>query len=956
MFFIIDQSFSIFHASNKIKNILIMKKLIGFISIFLFFLQVNAQDDLKTVLPKDPSTYIGVLPNGIRYYVRKNSKPENRAELRLAVNVGSTSEDDDQQGLAHLTEHMAFNGSTHFKKNELVDYLESVGTKFGPHLNAYTSFDETVYMIQLPTDKPEIVEKGLQILEDWAHNLSFDSLEVEKERGVVIEEWRLGQGANERLRRKYWPLLFTDSRYANRLPIGKKDIIEKCSQSTLKRFYSDWYRTDLMAVIAVGDFDPIMMVGKIKKEFSDLPKKNDARQLQTYMVPDNKELIIATATDKEARFADVEVIYKQPKESEVTVEDYRRGLAQRLFSSMLDTRMSEILREANPPFINASTSYGKLVRNINAFSSSAICREDGIKQALITLVNENERVLRFGFTKGELERQKLEMMKGMQTAYNERDKTESRNLAREYVSNFLAAESMPGIEYEYNLVKKYLDGISLEEVNAFAKKWITDGKNCIVLITAPEKESTKMPSDAEIKSIVQSMNKLELKPYIDKVSDKPLMSAVLKGSVVTSTNKMDEFNITEWNLPNGVKVFAKVTDFKNDEILFSSFSWGGWSLYSDKDFQSAVISDEIVDESGIGDFDPVALDKKMTGKIVSCSPYISDFQQGFWGSSSPADLETLMQLIYLYINAPRKDTTAFSSWLEKQRGILRNRNTDPQSVFSDTVLYLMSGYNYHYRPRTVESLDEINQQRSFNIYKERFSNANSSTYFFVGNFNIDTLKKFVEKYLGSLPSTQAVEKFKDMGVRTPTGKVEKTVRMGQEPRSTVMLRWNMPFVFARQNRSEVNVLNKLMSIRLREVLREEKSGVYGVSFNSNPQHYPVEKLEQMISFSCSPENVDMLVKAALEIIKEVKQNGCDEKNLVKIKETAIRERETYLKENSFWLNAISSNFQNGEDLHDIFKYNDWVNNLKTTDFVGFAKKYLQEDNYAKLVLAPGADN
>ena len=948
-----QSTFSIFHTSNENKIIRIMKNLLSLIVGLMLFIPVLAQEELNVALPKDGKTITGVLPNGIHYYIRHNTKPEKRAELRLAVNAGSTSENDDQRGLAHLTEHMAFNGTLHFKKNELIDYLESVGTKFGAHLNAYTSFDETVYMIQLPTDTPSIVDKGLQILEDWAHNLSFDSLEIEKERGVVVEEWRLGQGANERMRRKYWPLLFKDSRYAERLPIGKKEIIEKSSQTTLKNFYKDWYRPDLMAIVAVGDFDPKLMEEKIKKEFSAIPVKFNARPLLVYNVPDNKDLIIAKATDKEARFADVEIIYKQPLEKEVTVGDYRRGMAQQLFSAMMNARSNEIERQADPPFINSSSGYGTLVRNTYSYSCSAICREDGIERALTTLATENERVRRFGFTDGELERQKNEMMSGMEMTYSEREKTESRNLAREYVSNFLTAEPMPGIEYEYNLMKKYLDGIKLEEVNAFTKKWITEGNNCIVLVTAPDKESTKMPSDDKIKSILNTAKSLDLKIYDDRVVDKPLIEKAPAGSKVTFTKKIDEFNITEWILENGVKVFLKPTDYKNDEVLFSSYSLGGWSVYPDKDFLSASSADEIVDESGIGEFDANALEKKLSGKIVSCSPYISELQQGFNGRCSPKNLETLIQLIYSYNINPRKDPVAFSSWKEKQKGILQNKNADPQSVFSDTVRYLMSGYNFHYRPYKVDMLNEINPDRAFDIYKERFKNSSNSVYFFVGNFNTDTLMYLVQKYLGGLPSSQERSIWKDIGDSPPHGIVEKTVRMGQEPKSTVVLRWNMPFDYNRKNRNEINALNKLVSIRLREVLREEKSGVYGVGFNSIPQHFPEQNLEQVINFSCSPDNVDMLIKAALDVISEVKEKGCDEKNLLKIKETAIRERETYLKENSFWLNTISTNYQNGENILDLLHYTDWVNTLQTSDFSGFAKKYIQQDNYAKFILMPG---
>ncbi len=920
--------------------------------LLLFFVPSQAQLELTKQLAVDPAVRTGVLPNGIKYYIRKNSKPEQRAEFRIAVNAGSTSENDDQQGLAHFVEHMAFNGTKNFKKNEIIDYLESVGTKFGAHLNAYTSFDETVYMIQIPTDKPEIVDKGLQILEEWTHNLLFDSLEVEKERGVVVEEWRLGQGADERMRRKYWPTIFHDSRYAVRLPIGKKEIIENCSAKTLEAYYKDWYRPDNMALVAVGDFDPAQMEEKFKKQFSGVAPLKNARPVISYPVTDNKEFLVATATDKEARYGMIQLFYKQPREIHKTVEDYRRGMAQGLFSSMMNARTDELQRLPNPPFMFSGFGYGDLVRTKFAYYSSAACKEDGIERALETIVAENERVRRFGFTESELKRQKAEMMSQMEKAYNERDKTESRNFAREYVSNFLEEEAIPGIEVEMEIYRKYLDGITLEEVNAFSKKWITNGENCIAIITAPEKETTKMPSEARIKEIVASASKLDLKAYQDDMPDQPLITETLKGSPVKAEKSVADYGITEWTLGNGVKVIVKQTDFKNDEILFSSYSWGGWSGYSIDDFWSASSADVIVDQAGVGVFNATALEKLLTGKILNVTPYISELQQGFNGSCAPKDLESLLQLTYKYFVDPRKDADAFQSYIDKQKGILQNRSSDPQSVFFDTVSYVMSSYNPRNQPRTLATLNKIDLEKVHQIYKERFSDASGFTFVFVGSISPEQFKPLAEKYLGSLPSLNKKEMWKNTGAKYPKGKIDKKVSIGIEPKASVILRFNSPFEYNRQNRNEVTAFSKLFNIRLREVLREDKSGVYGVSCFSSPKHFPYENLETTIYFGCSPENVDMLVDAVWGVIKEVKEQVCDEKNLVKIKETALRERESSLKENQFWLNAISASYQNGEDILELKAYNDWVSKLKAEDLKAFANKYLVTDNYARFVLLP----
>lgn len=929
-----------------------MKNILLALSFLILMFPAKAQLELNSPLNMDPTIRSGTLSNGMKFYIKQNSKPEQRAEFRIAVNAGSTSENDDQQGLAHFVEHMAFNGTKNFKKNELVDYLESVGTKFGAHLNAYTSFDETVYMIQLPTDKPEIVDKGLQILEEWAHNLLFDSLEVEKERGVVVEEWRLGQGADERMRRVYWPAIFQESRYAVRLPIGKKEIIETSKRSTLQSFYKDWYRPDLMAIVAVGDFDPIAMEQKIKDQFADVKPVPNPRPVVSYEVGDNKEVLVATATDKEATYGMVQLFYKQPREIQKTVGDYRRGMSYSLFSGMLNARTAELQRLASPPFMYAGSGYGDLVRTKYAYYSVAACKEDGIEKALETIVAENERVRRFGFTETELSRQKSEMMSNMEKIYNERDKTESRNFAREYVANFLTQEPIPGINFEMEIYKKYLDGIKLEEVNSLAAKWITTGENCVAIITAPDKESTKMPSKERIKEIISSAEKLELSPYKDEVSTEPFISEDLKGSKVTSVKEIKEFGITEWTLGNGLKVVIKPTDFKNDEILCTSYSWGGWSVYSVADYWSAAPADDIIDQSGVGSFNATALEKMLTGKIVGLTPYISELQQGFNGSCAPKDLESMLQLTYKYFTDPRKDTEAFQSYLEKQKGALQNRSSDPQSVFFDTVSYVMSGYNPRNQPRTVSTLDKINLDKVYQFYKERFSDASGFTFFFVGSFKQEELKPLVEKYLGSLPALNKNEKWKNIGASAPSGKVEKVVKKGVEPKAAVLLRFNSDFVYNRNNRNEVIAFSKLINIRLREVLREDKSGVYGVSCRPNPKHYPEEKLETTVYFGCSPENVDMLVEAVLGVIKELKETVCEEKNLVKIKETSIRERESQMKENQFWLNAISSSYQNSEDILELGTYNDWVSKLKAEDFKVFANKYMKTENYAKFVLLP----
>jgi zinc protease len=929
-----------------------VKKLLLIVLMWSLAFTGSAQIETDAPIPVDPKIRTGVLPNGMKYYVRKNSKPEQRAELRLAVNAGSNFEEDNQQGIAHLTEHLAFNGTASFKKNELIDYLESVGTKFGPHLNAYTSFDETVYMLQIPTDKADIVDKGLQILEEWAHNLTFDSMEVQKERGVVVEEWRIGQGAGERMRRQYWPLLFKDSRYADRLPIGKKEIIESTPQSAIRAFYNDWYRPDLMAVIAVGDFDLDVMEKKIKDQFSKVPAKKSSKVWKSYDVPATKEMLYAAVTDKENTSSSIELLYKLPRETNVKINDFRDDIAKQLFSSMMNARLSEISRKADAPFLAAGGGFGGMVRTKSSFDVSIRCTETKFKTALNVVIQELERIRRHGFTQTELDRVKAEALDNIKRAYNERDKSPSAGFAREYVSNFLTNEPIPGIEKEYDYYNFFISQITLDEIGVIGKNYITGSENCFALITYPQKDGIEIPTEADIKKMFLDVKQADVTAYVDKVSTKPLIEATLKPAAIISEEKDEKYGITKWTFKNGVTVKVKPTDFNNDKIIFSSYSNGGWSTTARPDFYSAVSADAIVDNSGLGEFDATMLDKMLSGKTVSCSPGIGPLTQGLNGSCAPKDLSTMMELIYGYHTMPRIDKDAFSQFVEVRKTALKNKSVNPQAVYNDTVSYLMSGYHYAARPLTVELIDSINPDRALLIYKELMGDASGTNFYFVGNFNVDSLKEYVSKYIGNLPSSGTTKNWKDLGVRSPKGKINKTVEKGIAPKSYVSLRWNMDFEYSAKNRQEVSALNKLISIRLREVLREDKSGVYGVSYNMNPSRIPIQKLENTVGFSCKPENVDSLIDAVQTVIAEVKAKGCDDKNLEKIKQTFIRERETALKENSFWLSAMISADKNNEKLEEMEGYNAWVNSLTGKDFILFADKYFKTDNYARLVLMP----
>ena len=914
-----------------------------------------SQNALKPsdVLPLESKVRTGVLPNGMRYYIRYNAKPEKRAELRLAVNAGSTMENDNQQGLAHFVEHMAFNGSKNFKKNDLVNYLEGIGTKFGPDLNAYTSFDETVYMLQIPTDKEDIYKKGFLILEDWAHNLSFDSVEVEKERGVVTEEWRLGQGAFERMSRKYWPLMFKDSRYADRLPIGKPEILQQCKQHLLRDYYRTWYRPDLQSIIVVGDVDVDATEKMVKEQFGAIPKTEKPQPVKSWPVPDQKGLRVSVVSDKESPYNVIQLMYFEAPGSLKTYAEYREHIKQELINGIISARLNELTKKPNAPILYAGAGYYGYVRNKDAYNGFALFPNGKAKEAIEAVVTENERVKRFGFTASELERMKKQMLNDYEQRFNERDKTESKSLVSELVNLFLSGEAMPGIENEFNYAKQLMPGITLEELNSLAKKWVhPSGDNAMLVVMMSEKEENKVPTEAEVRQIFEKAEKnTAITKYEDKVVNKPLVAKLPTPQKVSKT--VDKgYGVTEWTLGNGARILLKPTDFKEDEILMTAYSWGGTNLYSDADYRSADASNAVQEQMGFGDFDATSLEKYLQGKSAGLNTGVGPVSEVLSGHSSKKDLETLMQLIYSAFAAPRIDEEAFTAWIQQQKGILQNVSSDPNQAFNDSVRYIMSGYHPRAKPETEASINEVKLDRTHQIYKERFSDAGDFVFTFVGSFKPEELKPLVEQYIGGISSNMVRESAKDLGVKSPKGTLSKTIKKGNEPRSTVQLMWTGEVAYTRKNRFEARALGNLLNITLRENLREDKGGVYGVGIYPSLEYFPKGSYRFTCGFSCAPENVEKLIAAAREEIEAVRKNGCNSINLGKIKETLIKERETALKENGFWLSYISNADTYQEQLSDLDVYTDWINQLSSEDFKRLANYYFNDNEFKRFVLNP----
>lgn len=902
-------------------------------------------------LPLDSNITTGTLPNGLRYYIRKNSEPQNRAELRLGINAGSILEDDDQRGLAHFVEHLAFNGTENFPKQTLVDYLESIGMRFGPDLNAYTSFDETVYMLQIPTDSAAIVETAFRILSDWAHNIRFSPEEVEKERGVIVEEWRLGRGANARMLDKQFPILFHESKYAERLPIGKKEIIETADVETIRRFYRDWYRADMMAVVAVGDFDVAQIEALIREHFAPIPASENPRKRQEFPVPDHAETLFSTATDPEATYTSISVYYKKPVEPENSLKSYRQNLVKSLHNSILNNRLNELLQQPEPPFLYAGVGEGRFVRTKSFFSMTAVVKDNELPTGLAALLTEARRIREFGVTPGELDRQKSEMLRGIEQAYRERDKSGSANYAAEYLRNFFEDEPIPGIAYEYELWQQYIPEISLAEVNAVAGE-LLDTKNRVVLINAPEKDGLNLPDESELQSVFEAVQNSDIEPYADNVSDEPLISTLPAPGDVVQKIHNDSLDVHEWQLSNGMRIFAKTTDFKNDQVLFRAFSPGGLSLYPDSVYIAGETAASVVAMGGIGNFDRIELEKKLAGKNVSVSPGINNMSEGISGGASPEDLETMFQLIHLYFTAPRMDSTAYLAYQAQIRGFLANRAADPETAFSDTVQVTMSDYHFRTRPWSDKLLQEMDLQKSYQIFRERFANAGDFTFIFVGNIDLLQLESLAETYLASLPATGDRENWRDEQIETPTGNIEKTLHRGLEEKAQVEIYFNGSFNWDRGNRLAIQAMASVLQIKLRETLREDQGGTYGVGVSASTSHYPESTYEIRIAFGCAPDRVNELTQLVFEQIDSLKTVDVDPQYLQKVQESLRRENEINLRRNGYWLSTLQFYLWNAENPNNILQTPSFIGQLSVEGIRAAAQQYFSTPNVARFQLLP----
>ncbi len=906
---------------------------------------------LDAELPVDSKVRVGTLDNGLKYFIRVNAKPEQRAELRIALNAGSVLEDDDQLGMAHFVEHMAFNGTENFEKHELVDYLQSIGMRFGADINASTGFDQTIYKLTVPTDDAETLDRAMLVLSDQAGRVSFDPEEIDKERGVVLEEWRRSRGAYMRLANKQLPVMLQGSKYAERLPIGTAESIQNTPHANIKRFFETWYRPDLMAVAAVGDFDPDVVEGLIREHFGSLKGPDNPPPRPEVEVPRVAATRFSIETDPEVTSTSLSVMFNQEAGEQGRVQDYRRSIVENLHISMFNARLQELAQAVDSPFVGVGSGTGSIVRPVAAYQLSSTVREGQTAAALESILRELERLRRFGFTDGELERAKLQVQRLFEQVYKERDKQRSSGFASEFVRSFLTGESIPGIETEVALVQRFLPGITLDEVNALTEEWVTDD-NRIVVISGPEKENLELPEPDTILALFEQAAKEEISPWVDRTRDEPLLAEIPVPGRVVEEKFHETTGITEWRLENGVRVLLKPTDFKNDEILMSSISPGGTSLVENEQYTSASFATFFLGQSGLGDFDLVELKKALTGKVADASPFIGELNEGLSGSASPEDLETLFQLTYLYFTSPRADEEIYRNLMSRMTAVIENRSKNPETVFRDEFQKRVSGDHFRRRPLTTEVLAEFDPEAALDAYRDRFADASDFTFTFVGNFETSTLKPWVETYLGGLPASNRGESWRDIGIRHPEGQVRFEVEKGLEPKSLVDLLFHGEAEWSRQNRFDLLTLSRVLEIQMTELVREEMGATYSVGVYGSLSRWPEERFNLTVRYSCNPDEVDRILEPIFAKLKEVQEKGPEAEMVEKVRENLKRNREVQLKENTFWLNAIEGAVEHDLPFDDILEFDQLLATLSTESIQKAANQYLSFDQYVLGILKP----
>jgi zinc protease len=913
----------------------------------------RAQMDPGDSVPLDPAFLTGTLENGLTWYVRNNDEPHSRAFLHLLVHAGSLQEEDDQRGLAHFLEHMAFNGTENFRKQQLIDYLESIGMEFGPEVNAYTSFDETVYMLTVPTDDDEYIEQAFDILADWSRNILIEEEEVELERGVVLDEWRRRLGARQRIRDQESKLTYYGSRYAERLPIGDPEIIDSATSDPLRRFYEAWYRPDLMAVVAVGDFDEERIQRLIREHFSGNWGPDDAPQAFSPEIVPHDQTLFGLYEDEEFTRSTARILLKDEDPPVRTVGDYRDGLVGWLVQSMFSARLRELIDRNEATYTSSRFRRGRSSPSWVTTTISASSAEGELLPALEQVLSEWQRVRDHGFLASELEREKREILRVGEARWKDRANQESSSLARRMAGVFTGESVLPGPEWEYDAYRELLPTITLDDLSGYvAGIDFTRESSRVVFSNTPQREGLAPPTEEELLAVVERASNSDLPPWVDAGAGATLVDALPTAGEVVASSYDADLDLTTWTLSNGVRVLVKPTDFNDDRFSMEAFSPGGRSLGDPGLNPSQDLAASAVLVGGAGDLDAAALRKALAGKLADASPWIRSYEEGFSGGGSTDDLETALQMLWLRATRPRSDQSAFDSLVERIAASIENRSLDPNRVYGDSVQVILYGHDPRVRPPQMADIERMDLDESIAFYRDRFADLDDLTVVMVGDLDLDDLRPLVERWLGSLPATEREETWKDRHLDWVAGPLERVIEVGVDDKARTSMFLHGDAEWTRLDRYSISALASALQIRLREILREDLSGTYGVSVSADLERRPTPRWSLSIRFGCEPARLQELVAETLVVLEETRQRGLPAEYLQKVREQDLRSNEENVRRNGYWVSVIGFRERYGIDQREELETREFLRAFSQEDLDAAARRYLPLERLIRIDQIP----
>lgn len=922
------------------------------ILIFLFIFQPFIwSEGQKERIPQNPELISGTLENGMKYYIQQNDNPRERAILRLALNAGSLMEDPDQLGMAHFLEHMAFNGTAEYAENDLVRFLQSIGMQFGPDINAHTSFDETVYKLMIPLDQAENLDTGLNILEQWAFHMNLNTNDIEEERGIIHEEWRRGLSASRRMMDAAYPQIMYKSLYGERLPIGTEESILNSTPESIRRYYKEWYRPDLMAIIAVGDFDPQLMEQDIIARFSKYKNPEIPRERIEPAVPDHSETVFTNQSDTEATWTAAIIFNKVDNEEPRTRSDYRYELMEDLYLAMFNNRLEDLQNGPEPPFTYGYVDFSSMTRSKSFHTMTVVTADDGLYNGFESILTEEKRIRDHGFTPGELDRAKKQLYSRMFNAYNNRNNRESVEIASEYVNYFLNETPTPGIDYIWDAFDEYIETINLEDIHLRTELWLSES-NRVIYTMSPAGDDREAVDPVKLSGINYEVSQSTTEAPEERIVNTSLLKEMPEAGSITERRQLKEADAEEWTLSNGAKIVLKKTDFKENEILFSSMSPGGVSLAEDENYLTASFASQIVQRSGVGEFSRLDLDRALAGSTASLNPVISEMSSGTRGNSSREDLETLFQLNYLYFTTPRLDKESWESYKSRMADSLKNRDSDPMTQYSDLLIKSLHQNHPRSYPLKAEMLKEIDDDQAFEFYKERYAQASNFTFFITGSYDEELIVPLVEKYIASLPNNGIKENWVDRDLRYPRGQIRESLSSGRDPVSYVTMIYPGEWEWSSRETQVIQAVADSLQMVITEEVREKASGTYSPSVSVTPARVPYEDYYFMISFSCDPERTEELTELVKEVIQGLKQGKIEDRIISDVIKARTVMMEEQLRKNSYWLSRMERSYfleLPTDEIPPVNELNDYYSKELMQDRMN---RYFSDENNLEVILYP----